>query len=501
MKIISSAAFSVILATILFSCQKQVDFEVNLVSAGSLAKDAAGNCSPITINGIYKVGTVLAATTHYADVSVHVTATGSYQISTDTINGIHFGDTAQFTGTGLKVVRLKGKGNPISSGHFMYTAHYNGTSSCAFAVTVSPAGTAAAVFTLAGAAGACTTPTIQGTYTAGTILNATNKIIVSVDVTSLGDYTLHTIAVNGIFFSASGTFTATGVQTVTLSGTGTPLLAGVHNIAVSGAVAGCNFPLTVAPAGGSGSGTKVKRIIQSEPSSRKAYITTLTYDAGNRLLTFKEWEEDSAFTPIKISGANYSSFMYNGSGEFPVKNTITDETARVDSTLYTYDALNRVTKEEYYHTGHVSVRNTYTYGTNPTVVVLGKYVLTGPALSFRGNDSLIFDAQKRITEMRSYDAANMYNGYANYLYDAKVNPFAQIKLFDYAYTLYCDDAKFFYRSPNNMTSLVQANLPSSPETLSISYTSYNAANYPLTATASISYGATTQHYRIMYEYY
>ncbi len=95
----------------------------------------------------------------------------------------------------------------------------------------------------------------------------------------------------------------------------------------------------------------------------------------------------------------------------------------------------------------------------------------------------------------------MYKGYVNYLYDAKVNPFAQIKLFDYAYTLYGDDGKYFYRSPNNMTSMVQVNLPSSPETLSITYTGYNAANYPLTATASVSYGASTQNYRITYEYY
>jgi len=500
MKILSSFALGIICCTLFFSCQKVLEFETGFASAGSLSKDNAGNCLPVTINGIYKVNTQLNSS-HYIDVSVNVTTTGSYEIYTDTINGIHFGDSASFTATGLQVVRLKGYGTPVSSGPFSFTAHYNNSSSCLVAITVSPAGSSAATFTLAGAPGACVSPQLLGSYIAGTILNASNKLIVSVDVSIIGDYTLTAAAVNGISFSGAGTFTMTGPQTVTLSGSGTPLTAGTNLMAITGTAAGCSFPVTVAPAGGS-SGTKLKRIIQSVTGTRQAYITTLTYDAGDRLLTFKEWEEDSAFTPIKISGANYSAFTYLGTGQFPIKNTITDETTRVDSTLYTYDGLNRVIKEDYYSNGQVSVRNNYSY-LSSTIVLLGKYVLSspGPALNFRGNDSLIFDAQNRITESRSYDPSNVYNGYSTYQYDNKNNPFALIRLFSYAFTLYCDDAKYFYRAPNNFTNFTYANLPSAPETITVNYNSYNAASYPLTGSGSINNGTTIQNFTLRYEYY
>ncbi|MEP7255457.1 MAG: hypothetical protein ABI666_06750 [Ferruginibacter sp.] len=243
----------ILLCTLFSACQKQLDFETTgTKSVGNLAKDISGNCSPVTVNGIYKVASQLNSS-HYIDVSVNVSSAGSYVITTDTISGIYFRNEGQFTTTGTQTVRLAGNGKPVSAGILSFIVHYNDSTSCAIQVTVSPAGGGPlATFTLAGAPGSCTTPGIQGTYTAGTVLDASNKLVISVDVSAIGDYTLSTTIVNGIGFTASGTFTVTGPQTVTLSGNGTPLNAGATTMSVSGTVASCSFSITINPAGGGG---------------------------------------------------------------------------------------------------------------------------------------------------------------------------------------------------------------------------------------------------------
>lgn len=103
-----------------------------------------------------------------------------------------------------------------------------------------------AVFTLAGAPGSCSIPTIAGTYRAGTLLNNSNSIILNVDVTTVGTYTVSTGSANGMAFSGSGTFTITGTQIITLVGSGTPVAAGTHNFTAGSN--GCTFSITTLPA-------------------------------------------------------------------------------------------------------------------------------------------------------------------------------------------------------------------------------------------------------------
>jgi hypothetical protein len=59
---------------------------------------------------------------------------------------------------------------------------------------------------------------VSGDYTKGVVLNSTNKVTVKVNVTTIGSYSISTTATNGMTFSASGAFSTTGVQTVTLTG-------------------------------------------------------------------------------------------------------------------------------------------------------------------------------------------------------------------------------------------------------------------------------------------
>ena len=104
-----------------------------------------------------------------------------------------------------------------------------------------------AVFSLGGAPGACLAPVISGTYTAGTALNAANTITLTVNVSTPGTYAISTQTRNGITFSGAGAFTATGAQTILLTGTGTPTVAGAHTFN-PGADA-CSFVINTNAAG------------------------------------------------------------------------------------------------------------------------------------------------------------------------------------------------------------------------------------------------------------
>ncbi|MEO6232204.1 MAG: hypothetical protein ABJB11_00755 [Ferruginibacter sp.] len=103
-----------------------------------------------------------------------------------------------------------------------------------------------AVFTFNGPLGACTSAAIAGTYKDGTALDVTNTVTVSVDVATIGSYSISTVAQGGISFSSTGTFITTGVQTVTLAGAGTPT-AGTYVFSPGGA-SGCTFTITVTAA-------------------------------------------------------------------------------------------------------------------------------------------------------------------------------------------------------------------------------------------------------------
>jgi len=71
---------------------------------------------------------------------------------------------------------------------------------------------------------------ISGAYTAAIPLDASATYTISVNVSAPGHYTISTQTVNGITFNHSGTFTSNGIQTVTLTGFGTPGIVGVFTL-------------------------------------------------------------------------------------------------------------------------------------------------------------------------------------------------------------------------------------------------------------------------------
>jgi hypothetical protein len=239
--------FTMMLA-VLVGCQKEVSFEQPVVnpSAGSLKKDAFGDCSPALVKGTYKTNTALGDT-NYVDIEVMVTKAGNYTIFTDTVNNYSFKATGTFTSAGPTTVRLKGSGNPTAVGADDFTVYYD-TSICFFTVPViagpPPSGNPAS-FTLAGAPNACGSFTPNGNYVLNTALNSTNTVTVGVNVTAIGTYTITTNTINGFSFSGSGNFTSTGAQTVVLNGAGTPSAAGASNFIVTAGSSTCTFSINV----------------------------------------------------------------------------------------------------------------------------------------------------------------------------------------------------------------------------------------------------------------
>lgn len=95
--------------------------------------------------------------------------------------------------------------------------------------------------------GNCTPATIEGNYKQGTPMNPDNLAQVQVTISEAGSYHIFTDAVNGITFSASGVFTTTGPQNVTLEASGTPAFSGDQQFIVHYGNNQCAFTINFLP--------------------------------------------------------------------------------------------------------------------------------------------------------------------------------------------------------------------------------------------------------------
>ena len=288
----------------ILGCQKEESFELPSTPAGgSLQDDASGDCLPKTVNGVYAVGQALVPTTNTMTVAVSVTKTGTYTVYTDTVNGYFFRTTGTFTTLGTTNVTLHGNGTPIALGTNNFVVTFD-TTFCDIQVTV----TSPAVFTLAGAPNACTTPVIAGDYGKDVPLTAANTVILNVNVTTAGNYNVTTTAVNGMTFSGSGNL-AVGAQTILLTGSGTPTTAGANTIPLSVGTSICSFTITVAAPG---VGTLGGAGGACTPSTVNGIYTAGTpLDASNTVSIQVNVTTAGAFT-ITTNTVGGMSFSFNG---------------------------------------------------------------------------------------------------------------------------------------------------------------------------------------------
>jgi hypothetical protein len=190
------------------------------------------NCANSRANGTYTVGTNLnGSNTIFLDVTP--TTQGNYSIDV-TINGM------RFTGSGFLTIIMTSivlTGDPTSA---PTTSGINNlvVNTCTIPINVT-GGSGAAVFSIN-----CPGVTVNGTYIAGTNLNASNFIDIPVNVTTPGTWSILTTPVNGMQFTGSGTLPL-GPGTITITGVPTsgPLAASPPNFNVI--VNGCSIPITV----------------------------------------------------------------------------------------------------------------------------------------------------------------------------------------------------------------------------------------------------------------
>lgn len=229
----------VVASMIFFSCQKEISGVIlSKPSVGSLQKDGAGDCLSSSVIGTFKKDEILNSS-NYVNINVTVDSTGSYTITTDTVNGYSFKASGNFSSAGAQTVKLSASGKPIAAGTDIFTVKYNGTV-CQFSVTVTAPTGGSSAYSID-----CANAVLSGAYESGTAMTASNTVVLNVNVTTIGTWSLTTTAVNDITFSGSGDFTSTGVQTITLTALGTPSASGAVNIAVNNGSSNCSFPLTI----------------------------------------------------------------------------------------------------------------------------------------------------------------------------------------------------------------------------------------------------------------
>ncbi len=320
MKVLYSLLILLFAGLFFASCQKELDFDLDAVSEGTMKSDVNGDCLPSTLNGIYYADSTLNDT-HFIDVQVNVITRGTYSIATDTVNGYSFKGTGTFGTTGLNTVRLYGSGKPLVGGSDIFTVTY-GTSTCELNVIVVAAGTGIAAYTLESlVTGECSGATVFGTYTAGIPLGVTHSVILTVNVISPGTFLLGAASVNGMLFTASGVFMNTGLQAVTLNGAGLPLAPGIFNVTASNIISTCTFSITVG-----GTSTPAVYSLGGAPGSCTGVVMAGTYQQGLALNASNTalinvsvaTAGNYAITSDVVNGVSFSSNGIFSTGSTPV---------------------------------------------------------------------------------------------------------------------------------------------------------------------------------------
>lgn len=185
------------------------------------------DCSQATIAGVYKQDEAMTAS-NTVTIKVDVQATGETSISTNPVAGIHFtSGPLSFDSIGERNVVLTAVGTPTTPGDHTFTlnAASGMISPCSFDVTVTAQPVAYNLI--------CSSIQLEGSYAPNIAMTTENKMILNVNVQYPGAYSISTNTVNGVTFSASGTFTITGTQEVTLTATGTPVTGGIHRYTIT----------------------------------------------------------------------------------------------------------------------------------------------------------------------------------------------------------------------------------------------------------------------------
>ncbi|WP_394776706.1 beta strand repeat-containing protein [Flavobacterium sp.] len=169
-------------------------------------------------------------------VSATVFYAGTYNISTNTVNGVTFTGSGTLA-AGYQDILLTATGTPTVSGTSTFPLATGGGVSCSFNRTTNAAGNATSGGTAVVSAYSCSAA-VLGTMTQGIAVYGVSQTITAT-VTTVGTYNI-TSTVNGITFAGSGTFAGTGAQNIVLNGSGTPTAIGINSFPL-GTTPACSF--------------------------------------------------------------------------------------------------------------------------------------------------------------------------------------------------------------------------------------------------------------------
>ena len=134
---------------------------------------------------------------------------------------------------------------------------------------------------------------VNGTYIGGIVLTTANTLALKVTVTGIGTYNINSSTVNGYSFSKSGSFTATGTQTITLPATGTPAATGINTFTVT-------FGTTA---------SFVVVVVSSNPVVQSSCNTSYTYYEVANHKTQKVWlDRNLGASQVGTSATDYLSY-------------------------------------------------------------------------------------------------------------------------------------------------------------------------------------------------
>ena len=213
-------------------------------------------------------------------------------------------------------------------------------------------------------------------------------------------------------FSASGTFAATGVQTVTLAGTGTPTVAGANTMPLTNGTASCNVTVTVVAAAGAATfavncGTAV---VNGTYTAGTALAATNTVTIGVTVATIGTYTITSTLTNgmtfsatgnFAATGATTVTLTGSGtptvagantipvpSGTAPCNFPITVAPAAGGVATFIVDCTSAIPNSTYTQGYPLAAQNTVTISVNVTVI--GSYTISttltnGMTFSASGN--------------------------------------------------------------------------------------------------------------------
>jgi hypothetical protein len=122
-------------ASVIISCQKELSYEGDQNLGHGTLYDSNKSCRPIVQNGTFYNGVSAARDTNFVKVIVTVTQTGSYTLSTDSVNGFGFRTSGFFTKLGDTTINLQAFGTPILDTTTDFTIILD-SSTCGFTIHV-----------------------------------------------------------------------------------------------------------------------------------------------------------------------------------------------------------------------------------------------------------------------------------------------------------------------------------------------------------------------------